>query len=78
VSYTYCSDELEQQVHRQRVIGQLVRPLYPHITRGRLMEMVRKAGLEAEVFSKGSNEVVVYDMGFVFDDRERLREILLY
>jgi hypothetical protein len=29
VSSTYCSDELERQMHRQRVIARLVRPLYP-------------------------------------------------
>jgi hypothetical protein len=77
VSYTYCSDEREQLAQRQRVIGQLIRPLYPHITRERLMEAVEHAGLEAEVFSKGPNEVVVSDMGFVFDDTQRLREVTL-
>ena len=52
-------------------------PLYPHITRERLMQAVKNTGLEAEVFSKGSNEVVVSDMGFVFDARQRLREVTL-
>ena len=75
VSYTYCSHEVEQLSHRRQVLSRLIRSLAPRMTKEQLMNAVRNAGLQSEVFPKDGKEIVVFDVSFVFDDAGKLKDV---